>query len=459
MISGGGGLQLVEATPDENEQYVRRGTTLRGREPTQLTRLTENERVHAVPHFLPTGRAVLFAVQTSSLGWQIHIYSFDTEERWMLLTGHSPSFASSGHLLFARGTTLWAVPFDPNRLEMMGEPVSVVENVATRTSGYSHYDLATVGTLVYQPARPQVGRRLVWVYRDGREVPLAVEPSLYNAPRISPDGRKVAVQVGDSDSAQVVVYDLATSTLIPLAFEPGFNGTPVWSPDGRLVAFSSNRDGQRNIYSKAADGAGQTRRLTTSTGGQSPQAWSADGKTLVIMGQHSETGIDLHALSIDELTAEPLIQNPGPDFYPTISPDGRWLAYSSGVGGRNQVWIASFPNVSDNQWLITPEGGHSPVWARDRRELFYKTADRQWMMVIPIDTEPPFIAGAAARVFDASPYRRMSTDRGRPWDLHPDGDRILMIRETPPDDEVPDGPDFVVVQNWFEELKERVPVP
>ena len=252
-----------------------------------------------------------------------------------------------------------------------------------------------------------------------------------------------------------MVYDLQRDTPTRLTVGPGFNRYPVWSPDGQRVLFTSNRDGRHNIYSKAANGTGPVERLTTSGTFQVPQSWSADGQSLVIMDTLPAGGIDLKLVSFGaESQTEGLIETEFLDVYAEVSPDGRWIAHVSG-GDGGEVWVQSFPDVEGGRWQISRDGGRSPVWGPSGQELFFRRSDTGDMMVVTVETESAFDAGTPEFLF-AAPYRSGGPLRTRPWDVAPDG-RFLMVREGPVGQAA--NPHIVVVQNWHQELLERVPIP
>ena len=411
------------------------------------------------PKFLPNGRAVLFYIWHGSPdASQVVVYDLDTGQQRILLAGTLPQFATSGHLLFFREGSLWAVPFDPDRLEVEGEPRPVVEGVRVNFLGWAYYSVAQNGTLVYRPASGGGGlqRTLVWVDREGREEPLLAPPAPYDAPSISPDGRYVAVEVRDPENADVMVYDLQRDTPTRLTFDPGRDRSPLWSPDGRRVLFASGRDGTTNVYAKAADGTGPVERVTTSDTNQWPSSWSADGQTLVVTDNPgAQWDVHVIALGAENRTEGLMIETEFFEAFPDVSPDGRWIAYASNESGQFEVWVRPFPNVDDGRWQISRDGGISPVWAPSGRELFFRVVASGDMMVVAVETEPTFSPGNPEVLF-AAPYRRSTPTRSRPWDVAQDG-RFLMIKESASGEEIGAGPDIVVVENWFEELTQRVP--
>ena len=430
-----------------------------GGEPTLLTTPNpeQGEVDHVWPEMLPGGHAVLFTIMASAINEsQIAVLSLDTGEQKVLVRGGSfPRYAPTGHLLYGAQGNLWAVGFDPDRLETHGDPVPVLEGVLMKDEGVVNVGLSENGSLIYVPSDAGMtgaARTLVWVDREGREEALRAPPAPYESPRISPDGRAVAVEVRDPGNTDVMVYDLARETPTRLTFDPSVDGWPLWSPDSQRILFTSNRDGAPNIYAMAANGTGQPARVTTGETNHFPQSWSGDGQTLVIM---ADIPTDLRVVSIGaDSPPEGLIEFDAAEFYPEVSPDGRWMAYQSNESGLFQVYVRPFPNVDDGKWQISRDAGVEPVWGPDGRELFFRRGIAGEMLVVAVDTEPVFAWGNPEVLF-AAPYRSGTAGRNRPWDVAADG-RFLMIKEGGPE---AGGPSQInVVLNWHEELKRLVPV-
>ena len=435
-----------------------------GGEPEQLTMPDpdQGEVDHVWPEILPGGEAVLFTIRASPIEEsQIAVLSLDTGEQKVVIRGGSyPRYSPTGHLLYGVEGNLWAVGFDLSRLETVGDPVPVQEGVLTKPQGAANFSVSENGSLIYVPGVAVAGdaRTLVWVDREGREEALMAPPAPYESPRVSPDGRYVAVEVRDPDNNDVMVYDLQRDTPTRLTFDPGQDRHPLWSPDGHRVVFGSNRAGTMNIYSRAADGTGPAEQLTTSDSRQWPQSWSADGQSLVIMDiSGGQTDLNVISLGAESRTEE-LTQTEFDEVYAEVSPDGRWIAYMSDESGQLEVYVRPFPNVDDGRWQISRDGGISPVWAPSGQELFFRTfPDSSNMMVVAVETEPTFNPGNPEVLF-AAPYRAGNFGRNRPWDVARDG-RFLMIKAGAPGQETQIAPHIVVVENWFEELTELVPVP
>ena len=302
---------------------------------------------------------------------------------------------------------------------------------------------------MYVPSIYRLGpkRNLVWVDREGKEELLDADARHYVDARISPDGARVAVEILEASNNDVWVYDLTRNTLDRVTFDLARDSFPQWSPDGQSIAFSSAREGVRNVFWKKADGTGSVQRLTASTDPTVRFSFSPDQKTLVFV---SGPGIeaDIHILSLEDGSiAEALIATTAQERMPEISPDGKWIAYTSNESGRRQVYVRPFPNVDDGRWLISSEAGVGPVWSRDGHELFYFDTDIK-MMVVSVQTEPSFSHGNPQVLFE-SQYLPVSS-----YDISPDGQRFLMINPTGLQEEKGG---LTLVQNWFEELKRLVP--
>ena len=304
--------------------------------------------------------------------------------------------------------------------------------------------------LAYHPGQGLRERQLVWVDREGHEEELAADLRPYRWPRISPDGARVAITIRDSGNEDVWIYDLTRNTPTRLTFDPAAGGG-LWTPDGRRVVFRSPRHGgEPNLYWKAADGTGQVERLTRSPNHQFPGSFSPDGKRLAFVEINPKTSYDLHVLSMEgERSSKPLLQTQFNEGQAAISPDGRWMAYTSEETGRREVYVRPFPKVEEGRWQISREGGNAPVWGPRGRELFYRSGDA--MMVVRVETEPTFMFGTPEVLFTGSYY----TGAGRSYDISPDGQRFLMMKEVEQTDET--RTELIIVQNWFKELQRPVP--
>ena len=425
-----------------------------GGESTQLTMVSEGELGHYNPKFLPSGQAVLFFIWTGDRDTsQLAVYDFDTGEHRTMVSGVSPQFAASGHLVFWRDGSLWAAGFDPERLEVRGNPAPVVEEVRANPSGFATYAVGVDGILVYVPERAVVAskRSLVWVDRNGDEEPIGLPPRAYNQPQLSPDGRRIAVDTPDGDN-DVFLYDLDTQVEEQFTFAPDARDQwPLWSPDGSRILFSSNRHGgELDLYVKLADGSGTAERVPAGLPAAAAGTdWVADGKTVLFGGS------DIHILRLGtDAEPETLLETDDTEAVFTVSPNGRWIAYKSNESGEEQIYVRPFPDVSSGgQRLISDEpGATDPLWGHDGRELFYLTPDTA--MAVPVETGDTFQRGTPRQLFSMAPYYQGANLN---WDLSADGQRFLMVKRDVVTGEDAPSSEIIVVQNWFEELTRLVP--
>ena len=445
-----GTIAFVPHTLSVIEQIQDTGGT-----PYPVTRFDNGESSHRWPDFLPGGKALLFVGGAAgSIGdnAQIAVQSGVTGERRNLVPeATQPRYASSGHLVYAQGGTLMAAPFDVQRLAITGAAVPVVDGVLQSTlSGAAEYGISATGSLVYVSGGLRASQsRLVWVNRNGAEQPLAAPAHAYNCPRISPDGRRVAVAITEKET-QIWLYDLPRDTLTRFTFEGNANNYPSWTPDGKRIAFRSSKDGPGNLFWQLADGSGGLERLTTSEYLHSPYSWTPDGQLLAFLEINPTTGYDLWVLRMSDRKAEPFLRTTFNESVPQFSPDGHWLAYVLDESGRFEVYVQPYPGPG-GKWQISTEGGTEPVWNRNGRELFYRSGDK--MMAVDITTQPGFAMGKPRMLFHG-PYLPSPVTFPN-YDVSSDGQRFLMLKAS----EQPEGAptQMNVVLNWFEELKQKVP--
>jgi serine/threonine-protein kinase len=420
-----------------------------------LTRLVKGEVGHRGPEFLPGGKALLFVAATSSFNWanaQVAVQSVGTGERRNLIQGGmQPRYESSGHLVYAQGGSLMAVAFDAQRFALTGSAVPVVEGVLqSPLSGAAQYSFSATGSLVYVPGSMQAAqRRLVWVNRNGAEQPITAPTHAYMYPRLSPEGRRLAVGIVDQD-AQIWLYDLSRETLTRFTLEGSSNLNAAWTPDGKRIAFQAGREGQIAIFWQRADGGGGLEQLTTNEYTHVPTSWSADGQLMAFFEVNPNTGYDIWVLRLTEHKAQPFLRTPFNESVPRFSPDGRWLAYISDESGRYEIYVQPYPGPG-GKFQISTEGGTEPAWNPNGRELFYR--NREKMMAVEITTQPSFSASRPRVLFEGK--YELSPATSPNYDVSPDGQRFLMLK--PNEQEASALTQINVVLNWSEELKRRVP--
>ena len=443
---GGGGTIIFAPTRDSALQQVPDS----GGTPQPLTLLGKRENSHRWPEFLPGGDAVLFAALYAGGNWnnaEISVQSVGTGElRRLVQGGTNPRYAPSGHLVYAQGGNLMAVPFDAQKLRATGTAVPVVEGVLQSTfSGAAQYSFSSTGSLVYVPGSVQAQRRLVWVNRSGAEEPAAAPARAYRGPRISPDGREVAVAI-EGQETEVWLYDLSRETLSRLTFQGSTNYDPLWTRDGKRVVFHSTA-GALGLFWQLADGSGGLERLHESGG--APYSWSPDGQVLTFNNGAAPQHISV--LRMGDRKVVPFAETTFKEGAAQFSPDGRWLAYVSDESGRWEIYVQPSPGPGA-KWQISTEGGTEPVWNPNGRELFYRSGDN--MMAVEIATQPRFSVGKPKVLFSGQYQPSPNPVPNANYDVSSDGKRFLMLK--------PGGRDQVstqinVVLNWFEELKQKVP--
>jgi eukaryotic-like serine/threonine-protein kinase len=428
-----------------------------------LTRFEKEEASHRWPEFLPGGKAVLFAAGTGPLNFtnaQVAVQSVGMGERRNLIQGATqPRYAPSGHLVYAQGGNLMAVPFDPQRLTTTSTAVPMVEGILqSPTSGAAQYSFSATGSLVYIPGGVQSAQSsLVWVSRNGAAQPLAAAAHAYVNPRLSPDGRRVAVVITERDS-QTWLYDLSRETLTRFTFEGNSNTAPAWTPDGKRIAFQSNKEGPGNLFWQLADGSGGLERLDTSEHNHIPGSWSPVGQLLAFIEINPITGYDIWVLRMGDPSAgsgqarkgQAFLRTQFNESVPRFSTDGRWLAYVSDESGRYEIYVQPYPGPG-GKWQISTEGGTEPVWNPNGRELFYRSGNK--MMAVDIATQPSLTAGKPQMLFEGQYQPTPATSPN--YDVSSDGQRFLMLK---PSEQAQAAPTQInVVLNWFEELKQKVP--
>ena len=332
------------------------------------------------PRLLPGGKAVVFTLAKRAPGasdlWdraQIVAQSLPAGERKVLIDGgHDVTYVPTGHLLYTQSGTLFAVPFDLERLEVAGPPSPVVEDVGeSPASGTSHFSAASNGSLVFIPGRALPSQQLTWFDRSGQALDVTGDEGRFAGISVSPNDRRVAVHRHDEAGGDVWVYD--GPRRMRLTFDASQeNASPVWSPDGTRIVFQSLRNGKWGVYLKNADGSGAEELLTESEGFTWPSAWSPDGRSILYVVVDPKTQHDVWLLPLTgDRRPVPLLNSPSVEYFPQVSPDGRWLAYSSNEAGMNQVFVRPFP-IGSGKWLVSSGGiADFPRWRGDGKELFY----------------------------------------------------------------------------------------
>ena len=429
------------------------------------------QAISAGPQLLSNGKSIIFT-DVSKEPYKVMGQFLDSGERKELFTGAGIRYLPSGQIVYTLENNLYAVPFNPDTLEVTGGPVPILEGVGLPA-------ISDSGTLIYMPiatgedasgsgVTPQ--RTLVWIDSKGNETPLPVSSNDYQNLNISPDGTKVAVCMTTEGNADIWIWNLGRETMTRLTFDEAEDSGPIWTPDGQRIVFFSAREGRAmgGIYSKAADGTGEVELLGSAEDrGLIPWSWSGNGNALLMLEfALAPFSTDIGMLSLEgDRKRTPLLQEKNFELDPQVSPDGRWMAYQSDESGRGEIYVRPFPDVNKGRWQVSTHGGNSPLWSPDGRELFYRSNDTT--MAVGVETDPTFKPGNPEVLFRGGYYSFILLQiEVTPWDIHPDGKRFLMIKpQGTSNEESPTGDapsqalrNIHVVLNWFEELKELAPV-
>jgi len=427
-----------------------------GGEPSPVGSDPGKGAVRRWPHFLPDGRRYLYTAQAVPAGDSgIFAASLDTDERRRIVASNHGGAYSLGHLLFVRDERLVAQAFDERRLELSGEAFSLTERLDTSITPYkgAAFAVSAGGVLAWSSSIALQNLQLTWFDRSGRRLGTVGEAAAYSNPALSPDDKSLAVARWDPQTRtrDIWIFDLAQATSRKLTFDPADDTSPTWSPDGIWIAFVSDRNGRREIFRKRADGSGgDVLLLPVEEGGASIEDWSADGR-LLVYNYRRDGNPNVFVAPVPSAGApipRPTLANKFDEQQGSLSPRGRWLAYSSDESGRREVYIriVSPSGVQGHdQWQVSNAGGTAPMWRGDGKELFYNAlvAGRRTLMSVDIKDDGSSIQFGTPRplfVFPiaAPPYKN-------PYDVTADGRRFLI--ETPMEET--SLPIYVVV-NWLE---------
>jgi len=439
-----------------------------GGTPTLFTQLEGEERTHRWPQVLPGAKAILFTAEDAIVGFddaRIDVVTLTDRHRKNLLRGgtygrYMAAPGGKGYLTYVSRGTLFAVPFDPVKLETLGSPVPVLQQISySAMFGSAKLGFSRSGTLVYRSSGIDASRVIIqWMDADGKSQPLLDRPGLFGNPHFSPDGTRLAV-ANEGTKSGIWIYDLRRDTLSPLTGEQ--NGTnPAWTPDGRYIVYQS----AHGISLARSDGGGAPELLAQSEESRFPAAFSPDGKTLAFY-QPGERGFELWTLPV-EREGEKMRSGKAELFQSTsfghrgatFSADGRWLAYSSNESGNSQVYVRAFPDKGGH-WQISSAGGTTPIFSRNGRDLFFfDPTDNRIMMASYSANGDTFVA-EKPRVWSGQSVVALALNGtvGAQYDVAPDGKR-LAIATSAGGSTQQDAGHVIFLENFIDELQRRVPL-
>ena len=402
-------------------------------------------------------RTLLVTVGKGIADWdaaEIVVVDLETGDRNTVVRGGSDArYLPTGHLVYATGSTLFAVGFDPRNLDVIGGPVPVIEGVRRpggRETAAAQFSFAEDGTLVYVPGLGDVERELVWIDASGGKGRLTEKTRAFSTPRWSPDGSRLAVTVVQDGSSDVWILDIARDTLTQLTRD-GTSQYPDWSPDGEWLVFSSGSPSDLDLFRIRSEFSTSAEPLLQREGIQMHPRWIPDGTGIVFQEGFADAA-DLWVLDLDgDGEARLFLQTPVNEAQPDVSPDGRFIAYHSNVSGnQTQIFVQPFPGPGERKQIST-DGGASPRWSPDGREIFYLDYGRQAIVAVEVRTEPAIEAGTPRLLFEWPIGRAYD----RQWDVAPDGERFV-VRGTS-ETKGRSRPRIHFVLNWFDELERLVP--
>jgi serine/threonine-protein kinase len=432
----------------------------------QITALADGDVTQRWPQVLPGGRAILSTGSRDAGDYSdayLIVQTLPGGARKVVQPGSFHGrYLASGHLAYVHDQTLFAAPFDLERLELTGPPVPVIEDLRSNVStGAAQFAASANGTFLYVAGRDGsgLGVPISWLDHDGKTTPLRITPANWFGICFSPDGQRLVLDVSSGRSG-IGIYEIERDALTFLPNTGPTDRMPKWTPDGRRVTYASTRGDKStfNLYWQPADGTGEPQRLTTSKNSQTPGSWHPGGKFLAFQELVGPADVDLMILPMegDEKTG----WKPGkPSVFlstrftetdPAFSPDGRWIAYVSDESGQRDVYVRPFQG--SGKWRVSIDGGTFPTWSRAKPELFYGTDDGRIMVVSTSVDGESFHAGRP-RLWSET---RFGARASRMFDLHPDGERFAVAPAAQPQ---PAGKQdrLTFIFNFFDELRRVAP--
>ena len=428
-------------------------------EPATRLDSSRRETTHRWPQFLPDGRHFLYFARTAVGGAQaekngIYAGALDSNERKFILQAESNAvYVSPGWLLFWRDGNLLAQAFDPRRLELRGQPVAVAGGVEYDPVVWRGvFSVSENGVLIYQAGPEKRGSQLVWYGRDGRQESTPGETLPFNQFRLSPDGKKLAMEVIDPSSQNegIWVLDFVRGQRTRTSGSAGRSVSPAWSPDGGRVVFGMDNGDERDMYAVPAEGGAQPELLLGSPSRKTPNDWSPDGRYIAYeeynyVEPQGRTKSNTWILPLfGDRKPFPFMQGTTADvFSASFSPDGKWLAYGVLEENRPSVYVASFPSGRSRQ-LVSTSGGMYPRWRSDGRELYYLSEEKKVMAVEIRSAAAGLEIGVARPLFQPD----LANLADNWYEVSPDGRRFLLSTRGPRGN-LP----LTVVLNWTSDLR------
>jgi len=405
------------------------------------------EGSYRFPLVLSDGKTVLFTLfaQGGLTGARIGVVSIDgSGKRILNLVGTDPVAVIAGHLIYASANgAIMAVPFDERRHEPTGAPVPVINDAAVGAGGPLKCTTSRSGSLVYLSGSST--QQVVLTEPRGASTVLVSQPGQYLHPRLSPDGKQLALEVSASGATEIYIFDIASGTLAPLTTDGAFNANPEWTPDSKRVLYTSTRDGRSGLWWQPAEHSGPAQRLIRADSVVVLEGLlSPDGRMLAVHVDGIRTTNDLWYRGLtSDTTMKALVTSPFNEMGPRISPDGRWLAFASDESGTFQLYVTPMPGPG-GRYQVSTAGGVTPVWSPDGRRLYYAYGGR--LEAATLAFAPTFAVTARETLFEPG---SSSPPSHANYDITPDGKQFVMLKPTGAEAQL------IVVHDWKYELRER----
>ncbi len=414
------------------------------------------EHVHLFPELLPDGDKLLFHVQMRDGRRMIAVGDLASRRHTILVEGIRAHFVPGGHLLYSTSDgRLWVAPFDPDAPALTGIASLVAERVPGTVVGPADFAISASGTLVHAQSDSGTQRELTWVSRKGaRRAFDDAWKGEFGKPAISPDGRRVAVAVREGSTSQVWLKSVGgTEPAVRFTTQHETNLDPAWSPDGRWVSYlvgSGIATATGDVWRQPADGGGRAEPIVRSERPISEHEWHRDGEVVIRTTTAVRGAGDVLRLRPGRDSVPlPLLASARSEWTPSLSPDGRWMAYASNVSGRDEVYVSPYADPASARWVISTSGGYAPRWSPRGDEIFYVDM-RSQLVAVRVATAPSFAVQESRTLFDASDFVQLALSR-RTYDVTADGQQFLMVQRAGG----AKGGELVVVEHWAEELRRR----
>jgi Tol biopolymer transport system component len=498
--SGGPPQEIADATSFSGGTWNSEGTILfgspqglfrvpaEGGKPEAVTTLDGSENGHFWPHFLPDGRHYLYTAWSGQAESRaIVVGALDSKDKTRILSaGSNAGYADPGYVVFHRDSAVYAQAFDAGTLAVSGEPVRVADEVTFDSgNGRGDFRVSRNGVLAYFfsaggniAAGPggftsDLGEwQLTWIDRGGQVLQSVGPPGAYRGVNVSPDAKRIAVHRHDANGGDIYVIEPRGSQTRLTLDAARHSSMPVWSPDGSRIVYAALRSGKWGLYQTLSSGSGTEEPLFESDLPKAPMSWSPDGKRIVFWVDDPKTGSDLWVLTVDDKKAAPLLAKPFDETHAQISPDGKWIAYTSNSkDDRNEIYVKPFPTGS-GEWQVSNSGGDWPRWRGDGRELFYHSPVNTAgsgapypfggpMFSVQVNTGGGIFEPDSPRELVTLPAVNVAHSGGdyHPFAVAPDGQRFLVLQFVTPTTAAAGqiGPDtysgLTIAMNWAASLK------